>query len=107
MIMEKNKKEIMMRTLNHSSLMKKMQKKQMDNMQTHFPINRQDLENYPTKISLKEEFHGMTPLFLMDHKLFSLMERSIKVTNFGNIWKDKNFIGEEHLIILLINNVKL
>jgi len=34
------------------------------------------------------------------------MERDIKVMNFGNIWKDKDFIGEEHLTILLINNVQ-
>jgi len=105
MIMGKNK--IMTKIQNHFFLMKKMQKMMINNMQTHSPIKRQDLENYHTRISLEEKSHGMIPLSLTDLKLYSLMEKSIKVMNFGPTWKDKSFIGEEHLIILLICNVKL
>jgi hypothetical protein len=54
-----------------------------------------------SKISL-----GVIQPFLMDLKLCSLMEEDIKVITNGNIRKDSNSTGGEHLIILKIKAVK-
>jgi|APCry1669190119_1035276.scaffolds.fasta_scaffold56222_1 hypothetical protein len=49
---------------------------------------------------------GMILNFLMDHKLFLLMELNIKAMINGITFLMKNIIGEEHLIILKTNIVK-
>lgn len=70
MIMEMKISKSMKKTLNLSSLTKRMLKMKTNNMLIHSLIRKQDLESCLTRISLGEKYLGMIPLSLMDLRHF-------------------------------------